>query len=143
MNGSSQCDVLRCSSQRLLPIDSAIDGWTRIDFRRGDYGCKLHPPLRLPYRDNCCRAHRNDSSCDQHFALLRISRPTRSRDRKAWNDRNRKTFVVSAGLHRCPDHVERTQRLARYAASVDTPLLGVNRDRFDHGTGISIFRSHR
>lgn len=41
--------------------------------------------------------------------------------------RNRKTFVVSAGLHRCPDHVERTQRLARYATHVDAHVLSVNR----------------
>ncbi len=30
--------MLRCSSQRVLSVDPAIDGWTRIDFGCGDSG---------------------------------------------------------------------------------------------------------
>ena len=43
-------------------IDSAFDGWARIDFRGGDVRCKLHPPLRIPYWDNSCRACSDGSS---------------------------------------------------------------------------------
>lgn len=102
----------------------AVDGRTRIDLRRHYVRGKLHSPLRIPYSDSSCSAHRDGHNCHQHSALLRIGGSTRSRDRTDRNGRDSQALVVSVGLHWCPDRVERAQRAPLLPSHLNRRRIG-------------------
>lgn len=56
---------VQCSDalhQCVLSVDPAIDRGAWLDLCRGHVGCKLHPTLRIPHRDNSGRADSDGNS---------------------------------------------------------------------------------
>jgi hypothetical protein len=94
------------------PLNSPTNGWSGIDFCRDHTGGKFHEALRIPCGDNSCGGRGNGCRRSYRLALLWTSRSTRPFGRQNGNDGDCEAFIVSPGLHRGSDNVERHKRLA-------------------------------
>ena len=91
----------------ILSLDIATDRRPWINLRGYHAGRERGSPSRIPSFDNLGCTHWIGADRDQHFALLWICRPVGANPGSNGDDRDHAIVVLSPGLYRCADRLER------------------------------------
>lgn len=92
-----------------LPVDPPADGRSRVDFCGHHVGGECGPQSRAASFDRFGCACRLGVNRFEYFCVLRVCRPTRTGPRADRDVGNDKTLVLSTGVYRCPNRMERLE----------------------------------